>query len=193
MKLVWKGFMNEQNLFVYPHLPPDAKKLSSDGGNWVMYLLIIPVLFIAYVGIKLRLSYTTGVMFTRWEPLAGVALALPFLIVHELIHAACCPKSAAIMVYMTAAGICLIPDSPLNKRNYIIMAVMPAIVLGICPFLAWLLTPEWSVSISSILFGFSLGGLSVCISDIYNAILAAIKMTPKSVLITSGKDCYYYE
>ena len=193
MKLVWKGFMNEQNLFVYPSLPPDAKKLSSDSGNWVMYLLVIPVLLIAYAGIKLRLSYTTGVMFTRWAPLAGVALALPFLIVHELIHAVCCPRSITILAYITTAGLCLIPDSPLKKRDYIMMAVMPAIVLGICPFLIWLLIPELSVSISSILFGFSLGNLSVCIGDIYNTILAVIKMTPKSVLITSGKDCYYFE
>ena len=193
MKITWKGFMNEKNLFSYPDLPGDAKKLSSDKSAWAVYLLIIPVLIIAYIGIKLRLPYVTGPMFTKWAALAGVVLSVPFLVIHEFIHAACCPRNSEILLYVTPAGICLIPTCPLSKRRYLIMAMMPTIVLGICPFLIWLSTPEFNVQVSSILFGFSLGSLSTCIGDIYNVILASAKMTAKSVLVTSGRDCYYFE
>lgn len=58
MKIVRKGSRNEQNLFVYPGLPENARKLVSDRGAWASYLLIIPVLIFAYIGIKLRLPYT---------------------------------------------------------------------------------------------------------------------------------------
>ena len=47
MKLVWKGLMSNKNKFVYDELPKDSKKLFSKHGQWVMYLLIIPILLIA--------------------------------------------------------------------------------------------------------------------------------------------------
>ena len=73
------------------------------------------------------------------------------------------------------------------------MAMMPTVILGICPFLVWLFHPELNVQTGSILFGFSIGSLSMCSGDIYNVILAAAKMTSQSVLVTSGKDCYYFK
>ena len=192
MKIAWKGFMNEHNLFTYSDLPGDAQKLISDKSAWMMYLLIIPILLIAYIGIKLRLPYVTESMFTRWAPLVGVILSAPFLVVHEFIHAICCPRASEIFLYVTSAGICLIPTCPLSKRRYIVMAMMPAVILGFFPFLVWLFHPELNVQISPILFGFSLGSLSMCIGDIYNVILASTKMTAESVLVTSGKDCFYF-
>ena len=192
MKIAWKGFLNEHNLFIYPDLPMDAKKLISDGRAWVTYLLIIPVLIMAYAGIRLRLPYVTGSMFIKWAALVGVALSLPFLVVHEFIHAICCPKAAEIFLYVTSAGICLIPTCPLRKYRYIIMAMMPTVILGIAPFLVWLFHPGLNVQTGSVLFGFSVGSLSMCIGDMYNAILAAAKMTSESVLVTSGKDCFYF-
>lgn len=193
MKIVWKGFMNEHNLFTFSDLPEDAKKLTSEKNAWAMYLLIIPVLIIAYIGIRLRLLYVAGPMFAKWALLVGVILSLPFLVVHEFIHAVCCSKTPEIFLYVTPAGICLIPTSPLSKRRYIVMSMMPTVVLGICPFLIWLFAPGLNVQTGSILFGFALGSLSMCIGDIYNAIHAIIKMSSKSVLVTSGKDCYYFE
>mgnify|MGYP007046400423 CR=1 FL=1 len=53
MKLVWKGLMSNKNKFVYDELPKDSKKLFSKHGQWVMYLLIIPIFLIAYIGINL--------------------------------------------------------------------------------------------------------------------------------------------
>lgn len=193
MKITWKGFMDEHNLFTYPDLPGDAGKLISDKGAWMMYLLIIPIFIIAFIGIKLRLPYAAKPMFTKWALLAGLALSLPFLAAHELIHAVCCPKKTEIFLYVTSAGICLIPTGPLSRRRYIIMAMMPTVILGIFPFLVWLFHPGLNVRTGSILFGFSQGSLSRCIGDIYNVILASTKMTAESVLVTSGKDCYYFK
>ena len=70
MKIAWKGFMNEHNLFIYPNLPEDARKLFSDKSAWTVYLVIIPVLVMAYIGIRLRLPYVTEAMFIKWAGLA---------------------------------------------------------------------------------------------------------------------------
>lgn len=192
MKIVWKGSMNEQNLFVYPGLPENARKLVSDRSAWASYLLIIPVLIFTYIGIKLRLPYAAGPMFAKWALIVGTVLSLPFLAVHEFIHAACCPKASEIFLYLTSAGICLIPTCPLSKRRYLMMAIMPAVILGICPFLIWLLAPGLDAQTALILFVFSVGSLSMCVGDVYNVILAAAKMTPESVFIPSGKGCLYF-
>lgn len=47
--------------------------------------------------------------------------------------------------------------------------------------------------IDSVLFAFSIGSLSMCVGDIYNAILAALKMNRHSVLVTSKTNIYYYD
>lgn len=193
VKLLWKGQMNEKNMYTYQNMPPNAKNLFSERGNWEMYFLIIPVLAFAYVGIRVRLHYVTGIMFTKWGLIIGVVISVLFLVIHELIHAICCPRTSTVLVYAVPLGICVIPTSPLRKSRYIFMAIMPTIILGVCPFCIWLCFPSMGTLISSILFGFSIGNLSMCIGDIYNIILAVLKMTSKSYLITSGKSCYYFE
>lgn len=192
-KLIWKGAMNDRNRFVCDDLPPDAKKLFPEHGQWKMYLLILPILLMAYLAIIIRSTYAPGMMFSRVSLLIGVVLSLPFIAVHELIHAFCCPGGTIVYMYTVPLGLCMIPTQPLRKGRYLFMVLMPAVILGIIPFALWLCVPALSTAAGSILFGFALGSLSMSIGDIYNAILAMVKMTPDSLLITSGNDCYYFE
>ena len=84
------------------------------------------------------------------------------------------------------------PACGLKKNRYLLVALMPTIVLGVIPFIMWICFPGMNVIISSILFAFSIGSLSMCVGDIYNAFLAALKMNRHSVLVTSKTDIYYY-
>lgn len=193
MKVIWKGPMREENVFRYGDIPEDAQKLFPERGGWAMYLLILPIFLLAYMGIRIRLSYAAGMIFSKGELLAGVLLSVLFLSVHELIHAVCCPRGSVCFLYVTPVGLCIIPANPLGKYRYIFMAVMPTVVLGIVPFLVWLFFPDINVAAGSVLFGFSIGSLSMSIGDIYNILLSGCKMKRQSVLVTSGKDCYYFE
>lgn len=192
MKLIWKGKMKPENAFVYLDLPKNAKPLLDTKSTWSMYLLIIPILVIAYGAIQIRLPNVKGIMFTRPALLAGIGLALVFLFVHELIHAIFCPKGTTLYVYYTYAGISLIPTCKLTKGRYMLMAIMPTIILGITPLVIWMLFPGMGAVASSIFFAFSIGSLSMCIGDIYNVILAAIKMPKGAVLVTSEMNCYFF-
>lgn len=193
MKLIWKGKMTAENLFVSKDVPEDAKLLLSDKNAWLTYLLIVPILAIAYAGIVIRRPYVEGVAFDKIALFVGVGLSIIFLVVHELIHALCCPSGTTVFVYLTSAGISCVPTCRLKKSRYLLIALMPTVVLGIVPFVIWLCFPSLNEIISSILFSFSIGSLSMCIGDIYNAILVAIKMKRNSVLITSKTSIYYYE
>lgn len=192
MKFVWKGKMNAETIFTYPDLPTEAKPLVNEERAWPMYLIVVPLLAFAYLFIQIRRSTFDGILFSRHALFMGIGLALIFLPIHELIHAVFCPKKSAIFVYFTGAGISLIPTCSLKKIRYIVMVLMPTVILGIVPLALWLVVPGMTSFISSILFAFSIGNLSMCIGDIYNAILAIAKMPRDSVLATSGTNCYYF-
>ncbi len=192
MKFAWKGKMNAETIFTYPDLPMEAKPLVNEKRAWLMYLIIIPLLAFAYLFIQIRRPSFNGVLFTRPALFIGIGFALLFLPIHEFIHAVFCPRNATILIYFTGSGISLIPTCSLQKIRYVVMAFMPTFILGIVPLALWLLLPRMTSVISSILFAFSIGSLSMCIGDIYNAILAIAKMPRGSVLVTSGTNCYYF-
>lgn len=190
MTLQWKGKLTEENSFVYPDLPENAKPFFDSKSSWCMYLLIVPVLALAYIGIQIRLRYVDGVMFSRGALFCGVVLAIPFLFVHELLHALCCPKGSVVNMYWSTAGISLIPTCPIKKKRYIIMALLPTLVLGIVPLVVWLCITSMNVTLGSIIFAFSIGSLSMSIGDIFNVLVALKKMTRESLLVTSGTQSY---
>jgi len=193
MKLKWKGKLTEGNAFVYPDLPEDAKSFSDSKSSWKMLLLIIPVLAMAYVGIQIRLKYVDGIMFSKGALFFGVALAIPFLFIHELLHAICCPKGSIVNMYWSTAGISLIPTCPIKKQRYIIMALLPTLILGIIPFLLWLFIPAIDAILGSVIFAFSIGSLSMSIGDIFNVLIALKKMNHNSYLITSAMQIYIFD
>jgi len=190
MTLQWKGKLTEDTAFVYPDLPENAKPFLDSKSSWYMYLLIVPILVLAYIGIQIRLRYVDGVMFSRGALFCGVALAIPFLCIHELLHALCCPKGSVVNMYWSTAGISLIPTCPIKKNRYIIMALLPTLVLGIVPIMAWLCIPTMNVTLGSIIFAFSIGSLSMSIGDIFNVLVALKKMAKESMLVTSGTQIY---
>lgn len=192
MKLIWKGKLTEETAFQYPKLPENAVSLHNPKYEWTMYLLIVPVLALAYAAIQIRLPHIDGIMFSRPALLVGVVLALALLIVHEFIHAIFCPKAAIIYAYYSSAGISLVPTCKLGKARYLVVAAMPNLILGIVPLIIWTTCPQINATIGSIIFTIAIGSLAMGIGDIYNIILAIAKMPQKSSIVTSGMNCYFF-
>lgn len=115
MKLIWKGKMTSDNLFVSKDMPDNAQILLGEKNTWLAYLLVVPILAIAYAGIVIRRPYVVGIAFNKIALFVGVGLSLVFLVVHELIHALCCPRDTTIFVYLTSAGISCVPACSLKK------------------------------------------------------------------------------
>ena len=123
----------------------------------------------------------------------GGVLTIPFLIVHEFLHAICFPKEGIAEVFWSLAGISLIPCSPISKGRYIIILIVPAIIIGLIPLLIWTFVPFNNITLSSILFTLSCGNLGGTCIDLYN-LYQVIKVLPKnSYMITSESNCYYFK
>ena len=106
MKLIWKGKMTTDNLFIPDNIPDNAKMLSSEKYAWLAYLLVVPILAIAYAGIVIRRPYVVGIAFNKIAFFIGVGLSIVFLVVHELIHALCCPRDTTVFVYLLGLVVC---------------------------------------------------------------------------------------
>lgn len=92
--------MTTDNLFIPDNIPDSAKMLSSEKYAWLAYLLVVPILAIAYAGIVIRRPYVVGIAFNKIAFFIGVGLSIVFLVVHELIHALCCPRDTTVFVYL---------------------------------------------------------------------------------------------
>ena len=107
--------MTTDNLFIPDNIPDSAKMLSSEKYAWLAYLLVVPILAIAYAGIVIRRPYVVGIAFNKIAFFIGVGLSIVFLVVHELIHALCCPRDTTVFVYLTSSGIGCVPACGLKK------------------------------------------------------------------------------
>lgn len=57
--------MTTDNLFIPDNIPDSAKMLSSEKYTWLAYLLVVPILAIAYAGIVIRRPYVVGIAFKK--------------------------------------------------------------------------------------------------------------------------------
>ena len=57
--------MTTDNLFIPDNIPDSAKMLSSEKYTWLAYLLVVPILAIAYAGIVIRRPYVVGILSQR--------------------------------------------------------------------------------------------------------------------------------
>ena len=86
MKLVWKGKLTKDKGFPVVEIPKDAKVFLGEESSWYIYIIGILILILGVVLLKIKLHYFDGLRMKRIGYLIGLALAVLFLVVHELIH-----------------------------------------------------------------------------------------------------------
>ncbi|MEQ8199348.1 MAG: DUF3267 domain-containing protein [Clostridiaceae bacterium] len=192
MKLVWRGKISKENSFPEAEIPQEAQVFVDGSSPWKGYIAIIPILALAYGAAVIKKLLTPGVHLSCYGLIIGICLAVIFITVHELLHAVCCPSGGTIEFFYSIYGISAVPTSPIPKWRYVFVALCPALILGLIPMFLWVFSPAEYRMFNSIIFGFSVGSLSVCTADISNAVSAVIKMPKGSVLQVSGMKGYWY-
>lgn len=115
----------------------------------------------------------------------GWLLTIPFLIIHEFLHAICFQKDSIAEIFWSPAGISIIPCKPISKQRYTITLIVPSIVIELIPLLIWTFIPFNNITLSTIIFILSIGNLGGTSNDLYN-LYQVIKVMPKnSHMITS--------
>lgn len=192
MTLKWKGKLSEKNTFPKNNIPINAVRFLNPKYQVEPYLGAIPIFILVIACILFKRNFIIEYTLNIKGFIIGLLLTIPFLILHEFLHAICFPKEGIVEVFWSPAGISLIPCIPISKRRYMITLIVPLIIIGLIPLLIWTFVPFNNITLSSIILILSSGNLGGASNDLYN-LYQVIKVMPKnSYMITSGTNCYYF-
>jgi hypothetical protein len=192
MKIKWKGKLNETNTFPENEIPINAVEFLGGQSKLEIFLMIVPIIIFIYGCVYIKSKFIGEYELNLLGYITGLLLCIPFLAVHEFLHAACFPQKSKIEIFYTNWGICIIPSTPLAKTRYICTLLLPAVTLGIIPLLIWTFIPYYYITFNSILFILSAGCLGSTVGDLCNLVHVIKEMPKGSVVMVSGLKCYYY-
>lgn len=199
MKLIYKGKFTSYDDLPQAQLPENAVKFDDVDTIEEMVqkstryaspigLLVGIVLAINWVileNFSLSFYFLGGLIF-------GGMLSLPFLIVHELLHAICFPRGAEVYFYQAInKGVLFVTSiMPLSKNRFIVMSLLPLMLLGIVPLLSsFFIAGDF---LNGIVFCFSFLMLLGGIGDLFN-VQNVLNKVPKGAMIQlSGLYGYWF-
>lgn len=192
MNLKWKGKLSEKNTFPKNNVPKNAIKFLNPKSQIEPYLGAIPILLLVFATVWFKRQFIAYFTLDIKGMIVGGILIIPFLIIHEFLHAICLPKVGVAEMFWSSAGVSIIPCMPISKLRYTVTLMVPAIIIGFIPLLIWTFIPFTNITLSSVIFILSIGNLGGTSNDLYN-LFQVIKVMPKgSHLITSETNCYYF-
>lgn len=192
MKIHWKGKLSDINSFSESDIPKDFNILLDGKSSLLDYAAIIGVFVILYFLTKIKRSIYPEFRIDLFGVFIGILLSILFLPIHELIHCIFCPQNMNINLYYSIYGITCFPLDALSKWRYIIMALAPAILMGVIPMVIWIFIPTKYILINSICIVFGTTSLSTSTVDIKNAILAIINVPSDGYIQAWGNKVYWF-
>jgi hypothetical protein len=198
MKLIWRGkFINEKQL-IAGDLPYNAIRFKEPETpamiNLIASLFIIPVIIVIAIAVYIKTLLGTNINFFDMFNLWGIGLALLVIFPHEFLHAICFPKRAEVQVWYSLKNMMAFVFStcPTSKLRFIFLCLLPNIIFGLIPLIAWIFIPLEFTVISKTVLTFASFSLSMGIGDFLNVYNATIQMPKNSVTQLSGFHSYWY-
>lgn len=153
--------------------------------NVVSFLYIIPlILIIVWINHQREVYYPFN--------LTGILLSFLCIIPHEILHAVCFPKEDMKHIYYAPKYMLMfvLCNAAISKKRFIILSLLPNIVFGLLPYMAWLILPL-NTSYSQTLLSFSVLNLLAGAGDYMNVVNAMLQMPKNSIQILSGMHSYW--
>jgi hypothetical protein len=198
MKIVWKGKYISKEQLPIVILPSNAVKFKEPSTfltlNLFAGIFVIPVTIIVgtafYIKTLLGLTVDFYDMFDIW----GMLIALIMIIPHEFLHAIAFPKQAEVQIWYSIKNMMLFAYStyPTSKLRFIYSSLLPSIIFGVVPLMAWFFIPNEFFQASKTIFSFASFSLILGIGDFLNVYNAAIQMPRNSIIQLSGFHSYWY-
>lgn len=152
--------------------------------NKINNYIVCPLLMIT-ISIPIALKYKYSLNIKMIEFILGIILGLLSLYPHELLHALCYKKD--VYVYLKKNGSAfVIGTEEMTKFKYIYTCLLPNIVLGIIPYVTFLINPQ--ISFLGIYSLICIGIGSKDYIDVYNI----ISQVPNYSRIYLDKDKIYW-
>jgi len=194
-KLVFKGFYKNEEQLPKGILPSNAVKFKevSPLGEIDATIVLLFVSTLIFISLVLIGSTAIHGSFNMRVSLGGVWLFFIALLPHELLHYLAFGEGSVVELYIAPKHLALFVTSttPMTKKRFIYISLLPNIVLGLIPCLAWMLLP-YNEMYSDILITFSVMMLLAGIYDYYNAFNALHQMPRGSMHQLSGSSSYWF-
>lgn len=192
MKLIYKGkYSGDEKELPYrevegavPFKEPQTMEALAKQATWISLVILFGLSLIA--GMVCARSdvkfYDHG-----WQITLGLICSFLVLIPHEFIHAICFKGEVELFENLSQGMLFVIGTEDMSKGRFILMSLLPSIIFGAIPYLAFLIHPQF-------VFGAVFGGLSLSMGagDFIN-VWNAFRQVPKNALIyLSGMHSYWY-
>ena len=135
--------------------------------------------------VLITISYLIGkvFLFDLW----GWLLFVLCLVVHEFLHAICFKEDVYMYNNLKQGNLFVVGNETMTKFRFCFMSLLPCIVLGIIPYVLFLINHDL------VTFG-TLGmfSLSSCVGDWYNVFNALTQMPKGAKTYLCGFNSYWY-
>lgn len=187
MKIKWIGKYDGNNLPVVD-VETDAKPLPEITTKSAF--MLVPILLVFALFAYFKGAYLGGIAFSRGSWMIGLAVALLFCPVHELLHAVCFPAGSEVFMFYTMQGLGTTCTTPVTRNRFIVVNLLPSMILGFIPLILFMVIPHTYAFVSTVLCVFSLVHLCCGYVDYLN-IAHSLKLPPNAIIQISGAKIYW--
>lgn len=184
MKLHFSGMYNgDPNTLPAQRMVPNAVKFREPSQN--MLTLVGNALSVAIAVLTFGFAYirANGLVFNT----TGLVLAILSLIPHEFLHAVCFKEDVYFYLYLKGGMAFVIGDEDFEKWRFIAMSMLPNVIFGFIPYVAFVLNPTYK------LLG-SLGALALAMGagDYMNVFNALVQVPKNSKIFMYQMNTYWH-
>lgn len=132
-------------------------------------ILCAVIMIILFIPAFMRCSaYIRG---QYWQICVGGFAFFPALFLHELLHAVCFKKDVYLYTNLAQGLLFVIGTETMSKGRYVFMSLLPNLILGVFPYAAGMLFPQYVF-----LLVFGICGIGGGAGDYYNVWNALTQM-----------------
>ena len=143
MKLHYKGKYNKNpdELPANSHKPNCVKvKEPEDSRKLGIVANIIALIVVVILMVPILIRHGTDAL--SWLGISTIFFIL-CLFPHEIIHAICFKKDVYLYTNLKEGMLFVVGPEDMSKFRFIFMSLLPAIILGVIPYVIYLFNPNW--------------------------------------------------
>ena len=176
-------------------LPENAEKLKTPPSTEEMMKRAIPVMAVlcfvmaASVVAKNIISHCMTVFLPT--VLAGCLIGLGLCLVHEWLHGIVYPREAVVTIGKLKGQMIFVAlaSYPMKRIRFVIMCLLP-FVLGIIPWVLFIVLPADNTVLGGLMFGMACVGMVSPAPDVLNVILVMKQVKKGERVMFYGEDMY---
>lgn len=193
IKIVWS--INDINKYQTGNLLDGAVKIETPQSVGELMKKAVPIAVILCVILFIAMLCKTiickTVVISPIFILVGFAFVFLLLIIHEWLHGIVYPKEADVTIgrIKGKATFVALASYPLRRDRFILMCLLP-FVLGLVPFILFVISPAEFRVLNGLNFGMACMGMISPFPDVFN-VLVVLRNSEKSDLIMFYKNDMY--